>query len=70
MSKVKEIDLTELIAPYVKENLWLAFNKSLNTVLATGKTMGEAVANAKKNSTEKPVIMQAVKNYSAYILTT
>ena len=69
MSKIKEIDLTELIKPYAKDNLWLALNKSLNKVLATGKTVKEAIKNAKKNSSEKPVIIQAVQNYSAYILT-
>jgi hypothetical protein len=69
MTKIKEIDLTELIKPYSKENLWLALNKSLNKVLATGKTMKEAIDNAKKSSSEKPVIMQAVQNYSAYVLT-
>jgi hypothetical protein len=67
MSKIKEINLTTLIKPYVKDNLWLALNKSLNKVLATGKTMKEAIENA-KSSGEKPVIMQAVQNYSAYIL--
>ncbi len=69
MIKIKEVDLTELIRPYAKENLWLALNKSLNKVLATGKTMKEAIDNAKKGSSEKPVIMQAVQNYSAYVLT-
>jgi uncharacterized ParB-like nuclease family protein len=67
MKKIKEIDLTQLIKPYAKENLWLALNKSLNKVLATGKTMKEAIENA-KNCGEKPVIMQAVQNYSSYIL--
>ena len=69
MIKIKEVDLTELIRPYAKENLWLALNKSLNKVLATGKTMKEAIDNAKKGNSEKPVIMQAVQNYSAYVLT-
>ena len=69
MSKVNEIDLTELIRPYAKDHLWLALNKSLNRVLATGKTMKEAIDNAKKGSSEKPVIIQAVQNYSAYVLT-
>jgi hypothetical protein len=67
MVKVKEIDLTKLIKPYTKDNLWLDLNRSLNKVLATGKTMKEAIDNAKKNSSEKPVIIQAVQNYSAYI---
>jgi hypothetical protein len=29
--------------------------------------MKETIDNAKKNSSEKPVIIQAVQNYSAYI---
>jgi len=69
MSRIKEIDLTELIRPYAKDSLWLALNKSLNRVLATGKTMKEAIDNAKKGSSEKPVIIQAVQNYSTYVLT-
>jgi len=67
MTKVKEIDLTKLIKPYTKDNLWLALNRSLDKVLATGKTMKEAIDNAKKYSCEKPVILQAADNYSAYI---
>lgn len=69
MSKIKEINLTELVKPYAKDNLWLALNKSLNKVLATGRTMKEAIENAKRNGDEKPVIMQAVQNYSTYVLT-
>ena len=69
MPKIKEIDLTELIRPYAKDSLWVALNKSLNRVLATGKTMKEAIDNAKKSSSEKPVIIQSVQNYSAYVLT-
>jgi len=34
MTKVKEIDLTKLIKPYIKDNLWLALNRSLDKVLA------------------------------------
>jgi hypothetical protein len=68
MVKVTEINLSELIKPYAKENLWLALNKSLDRVLATGRTMKEAIDNAKKNSSEKPVIIRAVQDYSAYIL--
>ncbi|MBE3089394.1 MAG: hypothetical protein Q8N27_02565 [Candidatus Hydromicrobium sp.] len=67
MTKIKEINLTELIKPYAKDNVWLALNTMQNKVLATGKTVKEVINNAKKVSKEKPVIMKAVQNYSTYI---
>ena len=67
MTKIKEINLTELIKPYAKDNVWLALNTTQNKVLATGKTVKEVINNAKKVSKEKPVIMKAVQNYSKYI---
>jgi len=67
MTKIKEINLTELIKPYAKDNVWLALNTTQNKVLATGKTVKEVINNAKKVSKEKPVIMKAVQNYSTYI---
>lgn len=68
MKKIKEIDLINLISPYAKENLWVALNTDQNKVIATGKTLKEAIDNAKKYSDERPVLMQAVQDYSAYIL--
>ncbi len=68
MKKVKPIDLTNLIRPYAKENLWIALNTAQDKVIASGKTIKEALDNAKKISNEKPVLMQAVQDYSAYIL--
>lgn len=67
MAKIKEINLTKLIKPYAKDNIWLALNTIQNKVLATGKTVKEVIDNAKKVSKEKPVIMKAVQNYSKYI---
>jgi len=67
MTRIKEINLTELIKPYAKDNVWLALNTTQNKVLATGKTVKEVIDNAKKVSKEKPVIMKAVQNYSKYI---
>jgi len=68
MKKIKEIDLTDLIRPYAKENLWIALNTAQDKVIATGKTLKEAIDNAKKISNEKPVLMQAVQDYSTFIL--
>ena len=67
MTRIKEINLTELIKPYAKDNVWLTLNTTQNKVLATGKTVKEVIDNAKKVSKEKPVIMKAVQNYSKYI---
>ena len=67
MAKIKEINLTELIKPYAKDNVWLALNTMQNKVLSTGKTVKEVIDNAKKVSKEKPVIIKAVQNYSKYI---
>lgn len=62
MAKIKLIDLTNLIKPYAKDNLWLALNTAQDKVIATGKTIKEALDNANKISSEKPVLMQAVQD--------
>lgn len=45
-----------------------SFESDQNKVIATGKTLKEAIDNAKKDSDEKPVLMQAVQDYSTHIL--
>lgn len=67
MKKIREIDLTNLIRPYAKENLWLALNGNQTEVLATGKTISEVINNAKKLTSEKPVLLKAVEDYSSFI---
>lgn len=67
MAKIKLIDLTNLIKSYAKDNLWLALNTAQDKVIATGKTIKEALDNANKISSEKPILMQAVQDYSTYM---
>jgi len=47
MNKLKETNLTEILKPYIKQNLWVALNKSQTKVIASGKTIEEAFDNAK-----------------------
>jgi len=63
----KAIDLTEILKPYVEKNLWVALNDDQTEVIGSGKTIKEAISNARKNSKENPVLIRADKDYSAYI---
>ena len=67
MNKLKETNLTEILKPYIKQNLWVALNKSQTKVLASGKTIKEAFDNAKNMTDEKPVLMRTKQDYSSYI---
>jgi len=67
MDKLKETNLTEILKPYIKQNLWVALNKSQTKVIASGKTIEEAFNNAKNITNEKPVLMRTKQDYSSYI---
>lgn len=67
MIKVKEINLTKILKPYLNKDLWVALNRSQTKVLASGKTIDEAFNNAKKTSKEKPILMRTKQEYGAYI---
>ncbi len=67
MRKIKEIDLTEILKPYAEKNLWVALNQKQNKVIGFGKTISEAIQEARKQSKDKPIIMKAVQDYSVYV---
>jgi hypothetical protein len=67
MNKLKVIDLTEILKPYLGKDLWVALNSSQTEVIATGKTIKEAFDNAKKISDEKPVLMKTKQDYLSYV---
>jgi hypothetical protein len=67
MNKLKVIDLTKILKPYLGKDLWVALNSSQTEVIATGKTIKEAFDNAKKISDEKPVLMKTKQDYLSYV---
>jgi len=66
MKKIKEIDLTKILKPYVNKDIWVALNRSQTRVLASGKTINEVVESAKKISNEKPILMRTKQEYESY----
>ena len=66
MKKLRKIDLTEILKPYLEKDLWVALNSNQTKVLASGKTIKEAFDNAKKITDEKPVLMRTKQDYFSY----
>ena len=67
MKTEKAIDLNKILEPYVKENLWVALNPDQTEVMGSGKTVKEAISSAREKSKEKPVLIRADRDFSAYI---
>ena len=63
----KIIDLTNILKPFLGKDLWVALDNSQEKVIASGKTIKEAVEKAKSVSGEKPVLMRTKQEYSAYV---
>jgi len=59
--------LAKLIAPYEGSNLWLVLNKERNEIVGKGKTLVEALTQAKKAGVEKPSVIKASLGISKFI---
>ena len=60
------VDLTKLLAPYKGE--WVALSHDEQRVLGHGKTIDEALVGAKKCGEDRPIIIKAPDQYSAFLL--
>lgn len=56
---MKEIDLNQLVEPYFDSGLYLAVTRDHSSVVATGKTIQDAVDHAAAQGCPEPVIMRA-----------
>lgn len=60
------VDLAKLLAPYKGE--WVALSQDEQRVLGHGKTIDEALAGARKCGEERPILIKAPDQYSAFLL--
>ncbi len=64
---MKKIDLTKILKPYAKKKLWVALNSDHTKVVGVGTTAGAAFKDALKNNIERPILIQAISDYSGFI---
>lgn len=60
------IDLTEVLRN-ASRDCWLALNEEQNRVVGRGETIKEAVAEAKKNGIDDPIITWSPKIWTARV---
>lgn len=57
--QMQPIDLNNLVEPYMDSGLYLAVTRDNTSVIATGKTMRDALKQAADKGYAEPVIMRA-----------
>ena len=60
------IDLTKLLSPY--QGQWVALSSDERRVLGHGKTIDEALEGSKKCGEERPILIKAPDQHSAFLL--
>lgn len=58
---MKPIDLTKITKNYTSG--WIALSSDYKKVAGWGKTLRSAIAQAKTNGEEKPVLLKGAKSY-------
>ena len=66
--KAKQIssDLATLLQGYADE--WVALSEDQTRVVGRGRTLHEALSEAKKNGCSNPTLTKVPKHYGAYVL--
>ncbi len=59
------VDLSQVIKKY--KGKWVALKDDEKTVVATGKTVKEALESAKKNGFQKPILFRVPTRIMPYI---
>ena len=63
----KSNDLTKILLPYAKKNLWVALSVDRKKVVGSGKTPREALKEAEEKKVERPTLIQAIPDYSGFV---
>jgi len=63
----KSNDLSKILLPYAKKNLWVALSVDRKRVVGSGKTPKEALKEAKEKKVERPTLLQAIPDYSGFV---
>lgn len=59
------IDWTKIYEKY--KGLWVALKSDEETVVGSGKTLKDALGEARKNGYENPIVTRMPNNLSAYV---
>ncbi len=63
----KSRNLTKILLPYAKDRLWVALSPDRKKVVGSGKTPKEALEETKEKRVERPILLQAIPDYSGFI---
>ena len=58
----KTVDLSVILAN-APRNCWLALNEAQSAIVGRGETLEEAIAEARKNGVEDPIVLWAPKTW-------
>lgn len=61
-------NLAKILAEYGEQGLWVALSANREKVAGKGKTLKEALTEARQNNIENPVVIKAMPDYSRFIL--
>ena len=61
-------NLAKILAQHGEQELWVALSEDKEQVAGKGKTLKEALTQARENNVEKPVVIKATPDYSKFIL--
>lgn len=64
---MKKETFLKLVSPYLSQNIWLALSSDEERIVGKGKTIVEALREAKKNKEEKPTIIKASPHPANFI---
>lgn len=65
-NELKTIDLSKILEPYSNE--WVALSIDEKKVIASGKTVKEALQKAKQKGENSPILTKVPTEYGNYVL--
>ena len=65
MKSPNVIDLSTILAPY--RGKWVALSKDEKTVLGSGDSIDEALAEARSKGENQPIITKSPDSFTAYL---
>ena len=63
----KNNNFIKILAPYIKDNLWIALSPDRKKVVGKGETVLEALKEAKEKKVKNPSIIKATQNPAIFI---
>ena len=63
----KSYNLTKILGPYAKKNVWLALDASRTKIVGEGSTFEEAVQRAQEKNIKNPTLIKSAPGYSGFV---